>query len=184
MKKVLFVIAHPNLKRSQANQIILKRVDDLPALTVVNLYEKYPYFFINVRAEQKLLLEHDILVLQHPMYWYSMPPLLKQYLDDVLEIGFAYGPHGTHLKGKEFILSITTGGPEDSYSTKGYNNFPIEAFWPPYEQTANLCGMKWHKPLVLHSAQKASRDVIEAHAEKVRGYLSHLSNPVNLDSTR
>jgi len=47
------------------------------------------------------LLEHDRIVLQFPMYWYSMPPLLKKWLDDVLTYNFAYGSKGDKLKGKD-----------------------------------------------------------------------------------
>ena len=56
------------------------------------MYEKYPDFNIDVDYEKKLLEKNQIIIWQHPFYWYSAPPLLKQWIDLVLEFGWAYGP--------------------------------------------------------------------------------------------
>jgi putative NADPH-quinone reductase len=178
VKKTLCIYAHPNHGGSRANRWITQQLALLPNLTFRSLYEIYPEFYIDVEAEKKLLVEHDLLVFQHPFFWYSMPPLLKLWLDEVLEMGFAYGQGGHALRGKDFLLSITTGGPAESYSPSGYNSFPIESFFPAYEQTAKLCGMKWHQPVVLHHSKKVSEDVLAAHAEKVRDRILEISNPM------
>ena len=94
----------------------------------------------------------------------------------MLEYGFAYGPNGTALRGKALQLSITAGGPIDSYAVSGYNHFPIEAFLPPYIQTAALCGMTWQEPLILNAAIRATDDELAAHAEHVRARLVSLVN--------
>lgn len=168
MKKVLCLFAHPNPAGSRANSLILRQLQTLPQITIHNLYEMYPEFDLDVEREQKALADHDILMLQHPFYWYNMPPLLKLWMDLVLEYDFAYGPKGKALQGKEMFLSITTGGAASSYQPSGYNNFPIEAFFPSYIQTANLCGMKWLPPMVLHHSLRVSDQDLEAHARKVR----------------
>lgn len=172
MKKVLFIVAHPNLKKSRANKAIVEAVKNLPGLTYHDLYETYPRFFIDVKREQELLLSHDFLVFQHPLYWYNLPPLLKQWEDDVLELGFAYGPGGNKLSGKSFLLSMTAGGPIDAYNPAGYNNFEIETLITPTRQTANLCGWKWQPHIILHSSIKSTTDELNAHAEKVRDRLT------------
>ena len=94
-----------------------------------------------------------------------MPPLLKLWLDDVLTFGWAYGPGGTALRGKDLWLVASTGGPEDSYRPESYNRYFFDAFMPPYEQTAALCGMRFLPPLILHGAHKASEAELAAHAE-------------------
>ena len=172
MKKALFLYAHPNPHSSRANKRISESVISLPNVTFHSLYDRYPEFYIDVEAEHRLLLEHDLIVLQHPFYWYSMPPLLKLWFDLVLEYNFAYGPGGKALLGKDFLLSITAGGPESSYAAGGENHFPIESFFPPYEQTARLCGMRWHNPLVLFHSTRVSDPALFAHAEKVRDQVS------------
>jgi glutathione-regulated potassium-efflux system ancillary protein KefF len=106
-----------------------------------------------------------LLVWQQPIHWYSMPPLLKLWLDDVLAFGWAYGPGGTALRGKDLWLVASTGGAEDSYRPESYNRYFFDAFLPPYEQTAALCGMRFLPPLMLHGAHKASEAEIAAHAQ-------------------
>ncbi len=175
MKKILCLYAHPNPQRSRANRKIVESLTPLANLSFRPLYELYPEFYIDVKREQQLLQEHDLIFFQHPFYWYSMPPLLKLWMDSVLEFDFAYGPKGRALVGKDFLLSITTGGPLDSYAPSGYNRFPLSAFFPPYEQTARLCGMQWHEPLVLHHSTRVSEDTLLQHAESVRQRLVQLS---------
>lgn len=168
MKKVLFLYAHPNPTGSRANRRIADAVVSLPNVTFHPIYDIYPEYFINVEAEHRLLLAHDVIVFQHPFYWYSMPPLLKLWIDLVLEFDFAFGPGGKALRGKEFLLSITAGGPASSYAPGEANHFPIEAFFPAYEQTARLCEMRWHQPMVLFHSTKVSEGDLLVHAEAVR----------------
>lgn len=177
MRSILFILAHPHLRESRANRIIFERVRSLPNLEAHQLYEVYPEFHIDVAAEKKRLDRADIIVLQHPLYWYSMPPLLKLWFDVVLEYGYAYGPGGRALQGKSLLLSLTIGGAATSYQTGGENFFPLQAFLPPYEQTARLCGLKWVEPSLLYAAMRSSSDAIEAHAEALRERLVALSNP-------
>ncbi len=115
-----------------------------------------------------------LLVLMHPVQWYSMPALLKLWLDEVLTFGWAYGPGGTALQGKDLWLVATTGGPESSYHPASYNRYFFDAFLPPYEQTAALCGMRFLPPLVLHGAQRASEEAVSTHVkifqDRLRSY--------------
>jgi glutathione-regulated potassium-efflux system ancillary protein KefG len=118
-------------------------------VTINDLYEEYPDFFVNIKREQELLLSHDIIVFQHPLYWYSCPALLKEWQDLVLQYGFAYGAHGTKLSGKWVLTAITTGGPLSAYQRDGYNHFSIRELLRPFEQTVRLCGMVYLPPFVL-----------------------------------
>ncbi len=110
--------------------------------------------FINVKQEQALLSEHDIIVFQHPFYWYSCPAIMKEWMDLVLEYGYAYGPEAHALNGKQWLSAITTGGAPESYCSAGYNSRPLLDFLLPFQQTAQLCGMTWLPPFVLHSFHK------------------------------
>ena len=99
-KNLLIVHAHPAPHVSRANRAFLAAAKTLPFVTLHEIYDDYPGMFIDVRREQALLLAHDIIVLQHPFYWYSVPALLKEWIDLVLEHGWAYGPNGEQLAGK------------------------------------------------------------------------------------
>lgn len=167
-KKVLFILAHPYLNRSVANKIICNQVKELAHVTFHDLYETYPYFSIDIKKEQETLRKHDLIVFQHPFYWNNMPPLLKLWQDEVLEAGFAYGEKGNALVGKEFLLSITTGGSADTYTLEGQNKFPVSDFMKSYEQMCSLCGLKWNSPQVLHSSRQNNHDEIYVHADQIK----------------
>lgn len=151
MSNVLVISGHPNLNESYTNTVILESLQQgLDSVEVRRLDSLYPDYQIDVAAEQQALLKADVVVLQFPFYWYSMPALLKKYLDDVFSYNFAYGSKGDKLKGKDFILSFTIGGPEESYDPLGYNHFTVEQFMYPLQQTAYLAGMVYHKPVYSH----------------------------------
>ena len=136
--KILVNLFHPHLDSSRVNHAWAQRLAAQPDITVRDIYALYPEGRIDVEAEQQALLAHDRLVFQHPFYWYSVPPLMKQWLDDVLVYGWAYGPGGDALAGKEWVSAISTGGPADSYQAGGYNGFSMSEFLKPLQQTAHL----------------------------------------------
>jgi glutathione-regulated potassium-efflux system ancillary protein KefG len=148
-RRLLILFAHPALHKSRVNQLLLSSVQSLPGVTVNDLYESYPNFHVNVAREQALLLEHDVIIFQHPFYWYSSPAILKQWQDLVLEYGFAYGKNATQLHGKLVLTAISTGGPSSAYQREGYNYFTVRELLAPFEQTVRLCGMTYLPPFVV-----------------------------------
>ena len=162
--EVLVIVAHPTLERSRANRRLLAAAQAQPQVSVHDLYARYPDFSIDVSAEQAALRNAKLVVWQHPIHWYGMTPLMKLYLDEVLAFNWAYGPQGSALRGKDVWLVATTGGPEDSYQPSSYNRYFFEAFLPPYEQTAALCGMRFLTPMLLHGAHQLSELELTEHA--------------------
>ena len=158
MRRVLILFAHPVLERSRVNRGLLRAVEGLEAVTVHDLYEVYPTLAIDVRREQALLLEHDVIVFQHPFFWYSAPAILKEWQDLVLEHGWAYGVGGDRLRGKITLNAITTGGPADAYEHTGYNRFTVRELLAPWDQTAHLCGMRFLAPFAIHDALRVMTD--------------------------
>ena len=180
--KIYLLAAHPNWRSSRVNQRLLEAARALPVsvhgpkIDIQDLYASYPDYAIDVAAEQARVEAADLLVLLHPIQWYSMPALQKLWLDEVLTYGWAFGAAstdtgeaapagapGTTLRGKALWLVVTTGGQEDSYHPDSYNRFPFEAFLPPYAQTAALCGMRFLPPLVLHGAHSAGKQEVLNH---------------------
>lgn len=166
--KVLVLFSHPLLEKSRANRLVLKSYLNRDDITFHDLYERYPDFNIDVEYEKELLLQHEMIVWHHPFYWYSCPPLFKQWIDMVLEVGWAYGPGGDALEGKSIMQVITVGGGHQAYQESGYNRFPIREFLRPFEQTANLCKMNYFPPFVIHGTHRLSREqLIEYSSELV-----------------
>lgn len=164
--------AHPDWRESRVNRLLLQQAGDVPGVRVQDLYAAYPDYDIDVAAEQANAEAAQLLVLLHPIQWYSMPALMKLWLDEVLRYGWAYGHAGTALHGKDLWLVASTGGPEGSYHPQGYNRYFFDAFLPPYEQTAHLCGMRFLPPLLLHGAHRASPDELQEHAAVFRDRLA------------
>ena len=152
--QILILFAHPALEKSRVNRYLIQAVQGLDSVTIHDLYEAYPDFDIDVQSEQELLRNHDVIVFQHPMYWYSCPAIMKEWQDLVLEHGFAYGKSGTALHGKRFLSSITTGGTEQAYRREGHNYFTIRELLTPFEQTARLCGMEYLPPFVIQGTHQ------------------------------
>ena len=160
-KKILILFAHPRLERSKNHALLLKHIPKSGHITLHDLYEQYPDFNIDVLYEKELLAAHDIIVWQHPFYWYSAPPLLKQWIDMVLEFGWAYGPNGTALKDKIIFNAITTGGQKKAYTPTGNNKYTIKQFLAPMERTVLLCKMQYFPPFVIHGTHKISAEDLE-----------------------
>lgn len=167
-RKILVLFAHPAYKRSKMNAALRGAVEGLAGVTVHDLYASYPDFLIDVAKEQQLCLDHDVLILQHPLYWYSTPAIVNEWLDLVLVHGWAYGTDGRALEGKIFFETLTAGGDATAYSAAGSNHFTLRELTLPLRATANLCRMRWLPPYaVLGVHRDLPSDQLTAH---VSGY--------------
>lgn len=170
--EVLVLAAHPQMEQSRINRAMLQAAAGAAAasngrIELRDLYALYPDYFIDGAAERARLAAARLVVMQCPVHWYSLPPLLKLWLDEVLAFGWAYGPGGAALQGKDLWLALSTGGSQQAYSPEGHNRYFFDAFLPPYEQTAMLCGMRFVPPLVLHGAHRVDDDELRAHVALV-----------------
>jgi len=171
---VLLVLAHPALERSRANRALAKAAKGLSGVTFKDLYESYPDFVIDIEAEQAALVDHDVVALQFPLFWYSTPALMKEWLDLVWLHGFAYGEGGAALKGKKLFVACTTRASAKAYHMHGYNRFSMDEFLRPLEQTAHLCGMEWETPFVVHGASIKDDAALKAEAERYKARVASL----------
>ena len=185
-RRVLVLFAHPSPERSEVNTPLAQATAKIEGVTLVDLYAEYPDFRIDVDREQARLLEHDVIVFLHPLYWYSTPAILKEWQDLVLEHGFAYGSEGVQLHGKIFLDALTAGGLEAAYRTEGYNHYAIGELLHPLEQMATLCGMHWLPPFALFGARKAvEENRIDEHvADWVRTLEALRDDRLDMESAR
>ncbi|MCG6416046.1 glutathione-regulated potassium-efflux system ancillary protein KefG [Vibrio fluvialis] len=171
--RVLVVYAHPEPDHSVANQVMIKKIATLAHVTILDLYATYPDFFIDVNTEHQRVLQYDVIVFQHPLYMYSCPALLKEWIDRVLGKGFAFGNESA-MKDKVWRSVVTTGGNRDAFTKEGYNRYTIGEILQPFELTAALCCMQWVEPLVLYWARNVSEVERYQHAEE---YYQWLQDP-------
>ncbi len=170
----LVVFSHPYSHFSRVNIRLLDSISRIPRLQIHSLYDEYPDFFIDVEAEQRLLRQYELIVFQHPFYWYSAPALFKEWIDAVLQKGFAYGPDGRALLGKRWLSCISTGGSAEAYGDTGRHGFPIRQFLLPFEQTARLCGMDFLDPFIVHNSYQISDEELFHQCEAYRQRLETL----------
>jgi glutathione-regulated potassium-efflux system ancillary protein KefG len=167
--KVLLLYAHPESQDSVANRVLLEPALQLPNVTVHDLYAHYPDFFIDIAHEQDLLRQHQVIVFQHPLYTWSCPALLKEWLDRVLSRA-----GGNQLAGKYWRSVITTGEPESAYR-RDANRYPMNDILRPFELTAGMCRMHWLSPIIVYWARRQRPEDLQSHA---RAYRDWLANPV------
>lgn len=175
MAKVLILFAHPALEKSRIHSSLIRHVKHLQGVNIHDLYEAYPDFDIDVKREQHLLMMHDVIIWQHPFYWYSSPALIKQWLDLVLEHGWAYGGE-TKLQGKKILNAISCGGPKEAYSLTGRNRYSIKEFLYPFSQTAALCKMEYLPPFVIHGTHRLKPYDIELYAIQYEQVINALTS--------
>ena len=169
--RTLVLLAHPDLTSSRVNSALADAVADLPGVSVRDLAAVRGEHGFDVAVEQRLLVEHDTVVLQFPWYWYSVPGLLKEWMDQVLTYGFAYGGSGNALHGKTLHVVTTTGGPDASYQRGGFNRFTMTELMRPLDATAHLCGMSLAEPFVVHGVRVLDDDALASYGARYRALL-------------
>lgn len=175
MRKVLINYGHRRPQQSQFNVRLASAVRDLPQVTLNDLGSRYPDMHIDGERERQLLLDHEVLVLQFPFYWYHTPAILKEWQDEVLAFGFAYGPGGDRLKGKSMMVAMTTGGPAEAYQHGGYNQYTFEELLLPLHATANLIGMEWLPPFISAGVLRKTAEQFEQDIANYRRTIASLT---------
>jgi glutathione-regulated potassium-efflux system ancillary protein KefG len=182
---ILILFAHPALQNSRVNSQLIDYVKDLDGITFHDLYETYPDFYIDVKHEQNLLLENDIIVLQHPFLWFSVPAILREWMDLVLQHMWAYGKTGLALRGKKLFNAITTGGRESMFQHHGSHGSTMIEFLAPIRQSAHVCGMDFLPPFVVHGTRNITQPEIKSHGEDYQNLILALRDgKVDLEAAR
>lgn len=172
MNRVLIVFTHPRFEKSKVNRALLAGAQNLPGVTLNDLYERYPDFNVDIDREKQLLVDHQIIVWQHPLFMYGAPALLKQWIDMVLEVGWAHGTEGGYLAGKIAFNAVTAAGTREGYTPGGHHRFSIGQILVPYEQTATRCKMRYLPPFVVHGTHRLTDAELETRATAYRALLS------------
>jgi NAD(P)H dehydrogenase (quinone) len=134
----------------------------------------------DVKAEIEKLLWADVLILQFPLWWFSMPAILKGWVDRVFAYGFAYGV-GEHsdkrwgdrygegrLAGKRAMLIVTAGGWQEHYSARGINGPIDDLLFPINHGILYYPGYDVLPPFVVYKADKLDEAGFQATAERLR----------------
>ncbi len=177
MSQILILLAHPSAEKSRIHRELVKAATNIDGVSVNSLYTEYPDFVIDVAREQEMLRVHQHIIMQHPLYWYSSPALLKQWQDMVLDYGFAYGggdgDGGRALAGKTLRQVVTTGGAAHAFTGEG-DSCTMEEILKPFEQTARKCSMRYLTPYIIHNAGRLDESEIASEAARYGEYLQEI----------
>lgn len=168
---IVVIYAHPYPARSRACAALLGAIRGRDGLEVRSLYDLYPDFDIDGEAERRALERAQLVVWLHPLYWYSVPALLKHWFDHVLIKGWAHGDGGRALAGKDCLWVSTSGGDENAFTPQGRHRHPFEVFVPPIRQTAQYCGMNWLAPISVRGSHRVAESDLHEAGKRLRSVL-------------
>ncbi|MCH5462421.1 NAD(P)H-dependent oxidoreductase [Lactobacillus sp. LC28-10] len=142
--KTLVVVGHPQIEDSSTQQF-LKEAANLPDV----IWHPVTSFAVNVAAEQALIKQADRLVLQFPLYWYSAPAILKNWLDQVLTRHFVYPAAMGGLVGKELGIAVSLGSPAKNFAAGAGEDFSISQIMIPFQALANKTQMTFLPTFII-----------------------------------
>lgn len=114
-------------------------------------------FTPDITAEQKKLLQADLLLFHFPFWWYSMPAVMKGYFDRVFSVGFAYGG-AEKLAGKKAIVCTTTGAGTDWLNDQQPPGNIQRIFHHILYGTFAFTGMHALEPFVVYHAKRLNEE--------------------------
>jgi len=172
--KTLVILVHPDMENSRINKSWKEELEKYPdKITIHELYKKYPDWNIDIKKEQELILKHDNIIFEFPLYWYSSPPILKKWLDDVLSFNWAYG-NEYRLKGKNIGFAVSVGGPKKEYSKTGSVRFSMDEILVPFEATVKYIKANLISHYILFDATESLNE--KKLLESAEGYVKHIFN--------
>ncbi|HML84367.1 MAG TPA: NAD(P)H-dependent oxidoreductase [Bacteroidales bacterium] len=131
-----------------------------------------------IKAEQNKIAEADVLVIIYPVWWTSMPAILKGYIDRVFQYGFAYkaGSNGIEgmLHGKKVVLFSSTGQPKEAYQNGMYNAMNMTTNTGIFE----FCGIEVLDHVYFPSIMTVTDEIRSQYIEQAAEVISRLSPAV------
>jgi putative NADPH-quinone reductase len=178
--RILVLFAHAAPHSSRVNRRMADAARLVPGVYLHDLYETYPDFYIDVAREHALLAQADLLVLLHPIQWYSMPALMKEWVDVVLPDCWSGRDADGVLKGKRCWLVASTASAASDFAAGALHGRPFDHYLAPYRQLAAVCGMEWIAPLVLHGAHAVEAQTVDLHVATFADRLQEFARSTTL----
>lgn len=148
--KTLVIVAHPQLANSSTESFLKAAADDENNVMWHEL--KTPF---DISQEQELLKSATRIIFQFPLYWYSAPAILKQWLDEVWNSQLT----SSHLlKGRELGIVTTVAHSASAFQPGASQGYTIAEILRPYQALAYAMGMKYLSPLPIYQFAHQSEE--------------------------
>ncbi|SHL69004.1 NAD(P)H dehydrogenase (quinone) [Chitinophaga jiangningensis] len=132
----------------------------------------------DITAEQEKVMWADLVIYQFPLWWFTMPAILKGWFDRVYTNGFGYGTGqrygGGKLAGKKGMLLITTGGDFNTFTDSGIHGNINDLLFPIHHGIMWYTGMAALPPFLVHSANHISEADVDKSITALKERLSTL----------
>lgn len=134
----------------------------------------------DIAAEQRKVEEAELIIFQFPLYWFSVPAVMKGWMDRVLTQGFAFSLERMYnngiFKDKKAMLSFTTGATQTMFRPDGINGDINIALWPLQNGTLHFCGFQVLAPQIFwcpaHSPPVARTAMLDGWRARLKGLLA------------
>ena len=158
--RTLIIIAHPNVEESSTQQFLIDSSKSIKEVNTYILEEK-----IDKEKSLELLKNHERIIFQFPMYWYSAPFLLKKWIDLVFDDSLLTGS----LLGKEMGIVVSLGVSEENFVSGGKEKFTLSELFRPFEALANKCQMTYLPifsiPLFSYMKERKKKELLIAYQQ-------------------
>lgn len=173
--KTLIICDHPAFYQSVVNRRWLDEVKKYPdEFLIHNLQSSYPQGKIDPSKEHSLLENNGPVVLQFPLYWFNSPPMMKQWMDVVLSLDWAYGSK-FKLTGKKIALAVTCGASELTYTRDGDIGLSVEELLNSFIISIRFCKAEYAGLFAFYGANDSgNKDNISSISVSARNYVDFL----------
>ncbi|MBM3073967.1 NAD(P)H-dependent oxidoreductase [Enterobacter sp. RHBSTW-00994] len=158
--RTLAIVSHPYAAQSRIINALQQTAESTDNVIVRNLESLYgnAVSAIDVAEEQAAYEGVDRVVFIYPTHWFNLTPMLKGYLNEVWQYGWAFGAGGDALKGKALRVVTSAGASEHTYSHAGLIQSSMDEVLSPMKASALYVGMAWLPPLAFYEVAAANRD--------------------------
>ncbi|SDP21550.1 NAD(P)H dehydrogenase (quinone) [Mucilaginibacter sp. OK268] len=138
-------------------------------------------FVTFIEEEQQKVEWCDLMIWQFPLWWFSVPAILKGWVDRVFAMGRFYGNGRIYENGvfcdKKALLSITTGGPEANYIKDRYGDLSV-ILHPLQRGILEFTGFSVLRPQVIYGTERQSPESLSLEVETWKTRLSNIFEEV------
>lgn len=171
MKKTLVIFAHPYFEYSNANKELIKVYDGVRNLDFKDLYEEYPDFHVQPFKERKRIRDYERLIFHFPLIWFSIPPLLKLWIDEVFDMTWTMEKNHP-LQNKDAIIIVTVGGKSEHYTANGMYGTTIDELLKSLTLSLKVNQIEIKELIAVHHSDDLTKEELSEISEKIKKTLN------------
>lgn len=165
------IFAHPYFEYSTSNVELIKVYDGVDHLVFKDLYEEYPDFHIQAFKERKRIRDYERLVFHFPLIWFSIPPLLKLWIDEVFDMTWTTEKNHP-LQNKDAVIIVTVGGKAEHYTAEGMYGSTLEELLKSLTLSLKVNQIEVKEFIAIHCSDDLTKFDLDTHSEKIKKTLN------------